>query len=125
MKAIEGMRLHPKVGCIDLTKRCAKMRLTMKRIMTPAAAKILAAIVKLALSWRVDQTMRRTSAILRAMQKPARSTEGRNLCPRALFRRKMVILRTNPLRKKTIKTAQIGTSTFTVGVKPRRAVTGA
>jgi hypothetical protein len=58
------------------------------------------------------------------MQKPNTAADGINLWPLARFRRKMVICATAPIRKRARKTAEIGTSTDTVGVPPKAAFDG-
>ena len=47
LKAMPNAGCHPRVGCRDRTRRIAKIRLMMKRMSTPAATKIDAAIASL------------------------------------------------------------------------------
>lgn len=59
--------------------RWAKMRLTTKRRTTPAFVKTLAAMAMLELVGFEAHAMRRTFAVIRAMQKPKRRPERMNL----------------------------------------------
>lgn len=102
--------------------RCAKSRLMMIMMMTPALKKMLAAIARETLSVCVDHASRRTQAVMRAMQKPKRAPEALNLCPRRLFFWKMVICVAAAAMKRKRKTAVMGSSTLVLGTPPKPAV---
>lgn len=104
--------------------RWAKIKLTTNSRITPALAKTWAAMAIRALAGYAAHTMRRTLAIIRAIQKPNRRAERMNLCERRLFNWKMVMLRAAPVTNKPSSTPLIGSSTDGVGLPPRPAVVG-
>lgn len=64
------------------------------------------------------QAMRKLQAEIRAMQKPKVAADGMNLWPRRMLSRKRVMCPIAPQAKRKRKTAQMGTSTLTVGERP-------
>jgi hypothetical protein len=123
-KILDTIGDQPKRGCAARSMRCAKSRLRMKRMITPAATKTLAAIAILAFVGFFAQTMRMTLATMRAMQKPKVAADGMNLWPRLKLIRKRVIWQAAPMTKRRRNTEQIGMSTETVGWPPIAAAVG-
>lgn len=104
--------------------RWVKMRLAKNKMTTPATVKMLAAMAMETFLWREAQTIRMTSAVVRAMQKPKTMPEMINLWPRRRLTCRMVMLVAAPATKKSRSTAQMGSSSFGVGMPPRAAVVG-
>lgn len=100
------------------------MRFVTNRSTTPAATNVPAAIAIEIFVGLVAQTILITHVVIRAIQKPNSTPEIINLCPRFLFTWKMVMCATAPRMKSTRKTARIGTSTLTVGMRPDPAFLG-
>lgn len=72
LKAMPNAGCHPSLGCTDRTMRVAKMKLIMKRISTPAATKIDAAIASLTFWECTVDAMRSIDVTMRETQKTAR-----------------------------------------------------
>lgn len=69
LKAIPNAGCHPRAGCRDLTRRMEKIRLMMKRMSTPAATKIDAAIASLTFRACTVEEIRSIDVRIRDTQK--------------------------------------------------------
>lgn len=102
LEMVPNAGCHPNLGCSDLTRRIAKTRLMMKRMRTPAATKMDAAIASLTFRDCAVDAMRSMDVRIRDTQKTVRTIStyipvsqyehaqkmkrlNRNLCPLALF----------------------------------------
>lgn len=90
----------------------------MNRRRTPAATKICEAIARFSSSGRRAQAIRVAKATTRAMQKPKRRPEKRNLKPIRRLIWKIVMFMAARARNTTRRTAHTGTSMDRVGLPP-------
>lgn len=103
---------------------CAKIRLVMNKMSTPAAVKICEAIATLTSLGLDAQTILMDRATIRAMQKPKSRTEKKNLYDLRRLRWKMVMFVAAPATKRARKMAQMGMSGVRPGTPPEAAVGG-
>lgn len=85
---------------------------------TPAATKMVAAKAMPVLVGRVAQTMRMTREAMRAMQKPKRRAEKRNLWERRRLSWKIVMWVVAARMKRRRREEEMGMSRGGVGVRP-------
>jgi hypothetical protein len=69
LKMIPNAGCHPSLGCKDLTRRIAKIRLMINRMRTPAATKMDAAIASLMFRGCVVDAIRSMDVKIRDTQK--------------------------------------------------------
>ena len=94
----------------------------MIMIITPALTKMFAAMATETLSWCVVQTNRIVQVVIRAIQKPKRAPDARNLWPFLRFSCRIVIWATAPMMNSTRKTDVMGASTLVLGSPPTAAI---
>ena len=91
----------------------------------PAFSKISAARTTLLFDGLKAQTILIVVVTVRTIQKSKNRSDRMNLWPRLEFKLYIVMCVAAPIRKRTKKTAVIGTSSFTVGMPPKMASGGA